>query len=117
MFELNYRIINSEYDDFTGQNGFFQFNCNGFLYGEMYPEELEEIMDNVSVFDWFERLIRVVENLITKEYVALSDVESYNLWIEFNKKKDDLEISIVCAEKPDGSKDLEYKLKNIESGE
>lgn len=113
MFELNYRIINSEYDDFIGQNGFFQLNCNGFLYGEMYPKDLEDIMDKVSIFDWFERLIRIVESLMTKEYVALSDVESYNIWIEFNKKGEDVEISIVEAEKPDGSKDLEYKLKNV----
>ena len=28
MFELYYRVVHSEYDDFVGQNGFFQIKCN-----------------------------------------------------------------------------------------
>ena len=27
MFELYYRVVHSEYDDFVGQNGFFQIKC------------------------------------------------------------------------------------------
>ena len=26
MFELYYRVVHSEYDDFVGQNGFSKFN-------------------------------------------------------------------------------------------
>ena len=77
MFELNYRIVHSEYDDFIGQNGFFQIKCNECIYGEIYPKELETIMDKVSLYDWFERLARVIKYLMTKDYVAISDVESY----------------------------------------
>ena len=35
MFELYYRVVHSEYDDFVGQNGFFQIKCNECKYGEM----------------------------------------------------------------------------------
>ena len=90
MFELNYRIVHSEYDDFIGQNGFFQIRCNECIYGEIYPKELETIMDKVSLYDWFERLARVIKYLMTKDYVALSDVESYNTWIEFRKKNEEV---------------------------
>lgn len=117
MFELDYRIVHSEYDDFKGQNGFFQIKCNDYKYGEMYPKELEEVMDKVSLYDWFERLIKVTQNLIIKDYVALSDVESYNTWIEFQRKKEEVIISIVKAEKNQGSRDIEFFLKEPVPGE
>ena len=66
MFTLDYRIVHSEYDDFVGENGFLQIKCNECKYGEMYPKELETIMDKVSLYDWFDRLVRVVKNLLTK---------------------------------------------------
>ena len=94
MFTLDYRIVHSEYDDFVGENGFLQIKCNECKYGEMYPKELETIMDKVSLYDWFDRLVRVVKNLLTKDYVALSDVESYNTWIEFHKKNEEIIISM-----------------------
>ena len=55
MIELDYRIIHGEYDDFIGQNGFFQIKCNGYSYGEIYPKELEtgptaEIQSSSFVF-------------------------------------------------------------------
>ena len=37
MFQLDYRIVHSEYDDFIGQNGFLQIKCNECKYGEIYP--------------------------------------------------------------------------------
>ena len=117
MFELNYRIVHSEYDDFIGQNGFFQIKCNERIYGEIYPKELETIMDKVSLYDWFERLARVIKYLMTKDYVALSDVESYNTWIEFRKKNEEVIVSIVKAEKKEGSHDIEFVLKDPIAGE
>lgn len=117
MFEIDYRIVHSEYDDFEGQHGFFQIKCNGYIYGEMYPKEVEEIMDKVSLYDWFERLTKVIKNLMTKNYVALSDVESYNTWIVFQKKNDEVIISIVKAKKEQGSHDIEFFLRDPEAGE
>lgn len=40
MFELDYRIVQCEYDDFYGENGFIQMKYNGCSYGEIYPKEL-----------------------------------------------------------------------------
>lgn len=117
MFTLDYRIVHSEYDDFVGENGFLQIKCNECKYGEMYPRELETIMDKVSLYDWFDRLVRVVKNLMTKDYVVLSDVESYNTWIEFLKKNEEVVISIVKAEKEQGSRDIEFNLKEPIAGE
>ncbi len=117
MFELNYRIIHGEYDDFVGQHEFFQIKCNDYVYGEMYPKEIEEIMDKVSLYDWFERLAKVIKNLMTKDYVALSDVESYNTWIVFQKRNEEVVISTVKAKKEQGSHDIEFELREPEAGE
>lgn len=117
MFELNYRIVHSEYDDFIGQNGFFQINCNTYNYGEIYPKKLEGIMDKVSLYDWFERIIKVTKNLNTEDYVVLSDVESYNTWIEFQRRKQEVVISIIKAEKKQNSHDIEFELEESSAGE
>ena len=117
MFKLDYRIVQSEYDDFMGENGFFQIKCNDYTYGEIYPKEIEAIMYKDSIYDWFERLTRVVKNLMTKDYVALSDVESYNTWIVFQKENEEVKISIMKAEKENGSQDIEFFLKHPKSGE
>lgn len=111
MFELEYRIVLSADDDFEGQNGFFQIKCNNYSYGEMYPKEWEDTMDTVSLFDWFERLIMVVKYLMTEDYVVLSDVESYNVWIEFQKRNKDVTISVVKAKKEQGTRDIEFTLR------
>jgi len=114
MFELDYRIVHSEYDDFAGQNGFLQIKCNGFTYGDMYSRDIETVMEKVSLYDWFERLIRTAKNLMTNDYVALSDVESYNTWIEFKKIKNAVSVSVIKAEKEQGSHDIEFSLKDIQ---
>ena len=117
MFELYYRVVHSEYDDFVGQNGFFQIKCNECKYGEIYPKELETVMDKVSLYDWFERLARVIKYLSFKDYVALSDVELFNTWIEFRKTNEEVMVSIVKAEKEEGSHDIEFNLKEPIAGE
>lgn len=117
MFELNYRIVYSEYDDFVGQHGFFQMKCNNCIYGEMYPKEIEKKVDKVSLYDWFERLARVIKNLMIKDYVALSDVESYNTWIVFKRNGGEVMISVVKAKKEQGSHDIEFFLRNPKAGE
>lgn len=110
MFKLEYRIVLSDDDDFEGQNGFLQIKCNDYKYGEMYPKELETVMDKVSLFDWFERLIKVVKYLMTEDYVVLSDVESYNIWIEFQKSSEEVMISVVKSKKELGTQDIEFIL-------
>ena len=117
MFEIAYRIVHSEYDDFMGQHGFFQIKCNDYIYGEMYPREIESVMAKVSLYDWFERLAKVIKNLMTKDFVALSDVESYNTWIAFQRRNEEVIISIAKAKKEQGSHDIEFFLTKPEAGE
>lgn len=117
MFKIEIKIMSSKYDDFVGQNGFFKISCKDFSYGEIFSEELELMMDKVSILDWIERLIKVLEHLKNTDYIALSDTESYNTWIEFKKLDDQLVVSIRQAQKEDGSRDIEYKLNNAIEGD
>ena len=117
MFELDYRIVRNEYDDFAGQHGFFQIKCNGNIYGEIYPEEIEAVMDKVSIYDWFERMAKVSRYLTVKNYVALSDVESYNTWIVFKKSNEKVIISILKTAKEQGSHAIEFFLRDPVAGE
>lgn len=118
MFKIDYRIINHAYDDFYGENGFFQMNCNDFLYGDMYSRDIERFMFTISIIDWFERFIRVAESLFEHPLVALSDVESYNTWIVFERRNNnDITVSIKKGEKKDGTQDIEFAIENVKHGE
>ena len=112
MFEINYAIVQNEYDDFTGEDGYLQIKINNYQFGEIYPEELYDIMPTVSLRDWMERLIRVCKYLETYDYVALSDVDSYNGWIEFKRMAQNVLISIVRAAKKNGTQDIELSLED-----
>ena len=61
--------------------------------------------------------IGINKYLSLKDYVALSDVESYNTWIEFRKTNEEVMVSIVKAEKEEGSHDIEFNLKEPIAGE
>ena len=63
MFELIYRIVPNITDDYYGQNGFLLIKCNGFEYGEMYPEDIEHIFNRICLCDWFDRLKKVAAEL------------------------------------------------------
>lgn len=62
MFKIKYKITNL-FDDIKGLEGFFQIICNDYAYGDFYPEELEEIMDKVTIYNWIEYLLDVALNL------------------------------------------------------
>ncbi len=117
MFQINYRIVYNDWDDFPGQNGFFQIQCNDCKYGEIYAEEIESFISKADLNWWFERLTQVARHLLTKEQVALHDMESYDLWIEFRRNKDDLSIDLIKAMPPNGTRGIEFELDGIEHGE
>lgn len=116
MFEIDYRIVQCEYDEFIGQNGFLKIKCNDSWYGDIYSPNIEKYMDKISLDDWFERLYRVIKYLNEKDFVALSDVESFNVWIVFQKKNKKVIVSLMNAEKKQGSSDIEFKLENMTNG-
>ena len=110
MVDIKYSIVNDTCDpDSFGMEGFFQFICNGKSYGNFYSGSLEKVMWTVSVFDWFERILTVVIELKKKDYVILSDTESINTWIEFDKRGCNIVvIGIIHLTKLPGSKAIEY---------
>lgn len=114
MFRFDYRIVESGYDDFIGQNGFFRMECGGFSYGEIYAPEIEEAMEKESLYDWFERMARAVKELETRDSVFLSDTESYNTWIAFHKENGRVTISEVATEDKAGTMDIEFGLNQVE---
>lgn len=52
MFKIEYRIVNSGFDEISGQNGFIKFSDNHFYYGDIYPKELEHCMGVESIYNW-----------------------------------------------------------------
>lgn len=112
MFEINYRIIPHEWDEFKGQEGYIQFCVNGYIYGDMYSKDLDGVMDTEDLNAWFDRICRALYYLEIKNYVVLSDIESNNVWIEFKRMNDDVIISILDNEKMSGVKDVELVMKN-----
>ncbi|MBQ6462111.1 MAG: hypothetical protein IJJ59_02165 [Pseudobutyrivibrio sp.] len=112
MFEIEYRIICNEDDDYNGQNGYLKLSFNDKTYGDMYAEELDGIMEQEHLSFWFHELCLVVIYLEKHEYVVLNDVDSNNIWIEFKRKNDDLIVSIINNEDKDGRKFIEFKIDN-----
>lgn len=103
MFNIEYEIVETPYNDFFGQMGRFNIVCNGNSYGSICPEDI------LCLFNWFERLLRVLEEINRVDSLALSDTDSFNVWITFAKKGgDQIVVREVHAEKRDGSRDIEH---------
>lgn len=111
MVKIEYSIINDDCDrESYGKEGFFRIYFNKSFYGEFYPEELQSVMFTDSVFDWFERILKVVIELKTRDYVILSDIESFDRWIEFDKRhKNVVVVGIIRLEKKTGMSDIEHE--------
>ncbi|MCK4259208.1 MAG: hypothetical protein KAX49_09525 [Halanaerobiales bacterium] len=113
MFEIKYRIIEnigmlkewdaSTFDEEGDVEGFFQLNFNGNYYGYYHNRELKNGETGFDLIThWFEMLIKVYLVLKTSKYVVLSDIESFNTWLEFKlRSKKDLEVSIIEYDKKD----------------
>lgn len=114
MFEIKFRIIEDEallkeWDaitfDLEGDlEGFFALKINNKSYGYYHDNVLKDGEVGFELItQWFENLINVSIMLKNSNYVALSDIESYNTWIEFKLiNKDNLLISIIENDKKDG---------------
>ena len=106
MFEINYRIIIDcdlwasfnleQIEQEGGIEGFFQLVFDTEEYGYYHSRELapgEEGFDIIST--WFDNLLEVCLLLESTEYIALNDIETYNTWIEFIPKEDQLCVSLM----------------------
>ena len=45
MFEIQYKIVPADYDDYAGENGFLQICVNEFRYGNIRPDEFGNLMN------------------------------------------------------------------------
>ena len=110
MFEVRYKIVYEDYDEYAGENGFLQIIVNEFQYGNIWPDELDDVMETLCLCDWMERLVRVCTLLESNDYVVISDVDSYNTWLEFRKMDRSISVSLVKThDKAAGVRDIELK--------
>jgi hypothetical protein len=109
MFKINFRITDSdaklktfsqeEIDTGGPIEGYIEIEVNDKKYGYcnkgiLHPDESG--MDLLTI--WFEGLIQLITELKRGcEYIAISDIESFNAWIEF-KRLDQKHISISSVE-------------------
>lgn len=109
MFEINYRIIIDverwasfdlkQIENEGGIKGFFQLVFNAEEYGYYHNRKLaldEQGFDIIST--WFDNLLEVCLLLDSSEYVALKDIESYNTWLEFIPKGDQISVSLMKSD-------------------
>ena len=111
MFIIEYKISKRSYNDFIGEMGYYQIKCNDKIYGDIYPDELEDIMGTEYLYDWFEKLLKITIELNEKDYVALDEIESPTVWLEFEKQQNKILISVVKSEKQSGVGFIVYSLK------
>ena len=81
MFAISYRIINYTNELPIGADGYIRFDCGKYHYGEIFPPELDLVMDISSIYGWIQALIKAAE-LINEEipYILIRDIESYNTY-------------------------------------
>ena len=128
MFEITYRINTAEldwlkttsvgeFDEGAGgeTEGFMKLEFDKCEYG--YCIETEGAEGGDLLTNWFISLLTSIIVLEKKNYVAISDIESYNTWLEFKREGSKLIVSIIKAEKGSGSSFVEStKILNGERG-
>ena len=107
MFKINYAIMDTEDEikTFTPSDccitGPFEIVVNEKGHGD-YSED-EQIRKCPVFFEilpfWFEYLTTIVKEIKKHGYALLNEIESYNTWIEFIYKENDIELSIIRVEK------------------
>lgn len=117
MFEIVYRITDkiqylrtlneNSFDDGGDIEGFFEIRINDNSYGYYHANPLgDDEAGWYAISDWFNKLVLVYQKLSETNYVALNDTDSYNIWIEFKMDNGNLLLSIVEAEKEDGTAEI-----------
>lgn len=113
MFEINFRLTRTvheyfkklsveEIDSEGNIDGFFEMVFNNKSYGFYTKEPLsEKEFGGEYIDDWLDSLQKACIVLNFHSYVAISDVDSINSWIEFKKNTDEnyLFVSNLCKEK------------------
>lgn len=120
MFSIKYRITQDikdiqslsveefEKDDIAG---FIKLQFNENSYG--YYHDTENTWGEEYLTKWFEYLVETIQTLNTSNYVAISDTESYNSWIEITRQDKYITVNNVYAEKIGLGAIVTSKLKNV----
>jgi hypothetical protein len=91
------------FDKESDFEGFFELDFNGNIYGYYHENPLgDDEKGWALITNWFTSLLRAYLKLESSGYAAVSDIESYNTWIEFKVHSQKLIASIIEAEKADG---------------
>lgn len=117
MFEILYRITDkleylknlkgNSFENGGDIEGFFLISVNGYSYGHYHNRLLgDDEMGWYCITEWFVKLVVAYKELSKSGYVAINDTDSFNNWIEIKKQKGQFIISIVEANKEDGSSEL-----------
>jgi hypothetical protein len=120
MFIINYRITEDIkylksleleiFDNNSDLEGFFSMTFNNKSYGYYHDNPLREEENGWDLItNWFSLLLNAYLELIVTKYVAISDIESYNSWIELKMEDDKVVVNIIETEKEDGMEEITTK--------
>lgn len=109
MIEIKFKIFTSyieDDDDLKGEYGYFQLCVDGKTYGE-YREDIELDILSMNIYDWFSNFVQAFILLKNNNIVCISDVETSEVWIKMVADEEDIQISEIYADKPDGIHSVE----------
>jgi hypothetical protein len=113
VIEIKFKIFNSfieEDDNLKGEYGYFLVKINNECYGE-YREDIDLDILSMNIYDWFSNFIQAILLIKSDDKVYISDVETSEVWIKLVKSEENLQISEVLADKPEGSLSVDADIK------
>lgn len=113
MIEIKFKIFTSfieEDDNLKGEYGYFLVKINNECYGE-YREDIDLDILSMNIYDWFSNFIQAILLIRSNDKVYISDVETPEVWIKLVKSEENLQISEVRADKPEGSLSVEADIE------
>lgn len=110
MIKIQFKMFTSfleiEDDYLNGEYGYFQFCIDGQCYGE-YREDIELDILSTNIYGWFSYFIQAMCLLRNNSIVYISDTDTSEVWIKLVVDEEAIQISEICAEKPEGSYSVE----------
>ncbi|MBL1230999.1 hypothetical protein IW492_17380 [Enterococcus sp. BWB1-3] len=115
MIKFKFKIFTSyieDDDELKGEYGYFQLCLGDKTYGE-YREDVELDILSMNIYDWFSNFAQACILLENNNVVYISDVETPEVWIKMMANKENIQISEIYADKPEGSHSVETDI-NLE---
>lgn len=119
LIKIMFKIFNSyieDDDDLKGEYGYFQLCVNDKTYGE-YRDDIELDILSMNIYDWFCNLAQAFILLKNNSAVYISDVDTSEVWIKMMIDNDNIRISEIYADKPEGSSSVETDINLNEINE